>query len=294
MGLVPFDGGGDADDVAVGVEGDVLDEVRLAPGAGDADGLAEGAVVGDGDGVDVVDGGHGAVERAGIDVPGVVLLGACRRRSGAGCRRRCGARYSVLAGRVVMLVMQPFSLSMTSLRRALARVKVEASESRLRSVARLRGWLGAVGVENGVAEGGDVVDVGEHFEVVGAGDVVGDLRGDEVALGVGEGDDVGGFGELDVERDGFAARPGHGVVDDDGDAGLRRGVDAVVEGFEGGFVDVVVVVEDLVEVVLGVAVDDGDAGAGGEVVELVEGDLLPVGVELLVGIGVAVKPGERG
>ena len=60
---------------------------------------------------------------------------------------------------------------------------------------------------------------------------------------------------------------------------FARGVDAGVEGFEGGGVDVVVVGEDLVEVVLGVAVDDGDAGAGGEIVELVEGDLLPVGVE---------------
>ena len=72
---MPVDGGGDVDYVAAGVEGDVLDEVGFAPGAGDADRLAEGAVVGDGDGVDVVDGGHGAVEGAGVDVPGVVLFG---------------------------------------------------------------------------------------------------------------------------------------------------------------------------------------------------------------------------
>jgi hypothetical protein len=75
VGLVPVDGGGDADYVAAGVEGDVLDEVGLAPGAGDADGLAEGAVVGDGRWSRRADGGHGAVEGAGVDVPGVVVLG---------------------------------------------------------------------------------------------------------------------------------------------------------------------------------------------------------------------------
>ena len=47
VGLVPVDCGGDADEVGVGVEGDVLDEVGLAPGAGDADGRAQGAVVGE-------------------------------------------------------------------------------------------------------------------------------------------------------------------------------------------------------------------------------------------------------
>ena len=36
--------------------------------------VAEGAVLDDGDGVDLVDGGRRLVEGAGVDVPGVVLL----------------------------------------------------------------------------------------------------------------------------------------------------------------------------------------------------------------------------
>ncbi len=73
--FVPVDGVFDADGVGVGVEGDVLDEVRRLPGAGDADGLAERAVGEDGDGIDLVDDGGWGVEGAGVDVPGVVLLG---------------------------------------------------------------------------------------------------------------------------------------------------------------------------------------------------------------------------
>ncbi len=113
-------------------------------------------------------------------------------------------------------------------------------------------------------------------------------------MGVEELEAGGVLGELHVELHGLGARPGHRVVDEDGGASGDACVDAGVEGVEGGGVDVVVVVVDLVEVVGGVAVDDGDAGAGGEIVELVEGDLLPVGVEQVVGIGVAVEPGERG
>ena len=44
VGLVPVDVVVDDDGVGVGVEGDVLDELRGLPGAGDADGLAERAV----------------------------------------------------------------------------------------------------------------------------------------------------------------------------------------------------------------------------------------------------------
>ena len=44
---------------------------------------------------------------------------------------------------------------------------------------------------------------------------------------------------------------------------MDRGVDVGGESVERGFGDGVVVGEDLVKVVLGVAVDYGDAGAGG-------------------------------
>ena len=53
-------------------------------------------------------------------------------------------------------------------------------------------------------------------------------------------------------------------------------------------------VEDFGVVLLRVFVDDADAGAGGEVVELVEGDFFPVFGELGVGVGLAVEPCERG
>ena len=52
VGFVPVDVVVDDDGVGVGVEGDVLDEFRGLPGAGDADGFAEGAVVDEGDGVE--------------------------------------------------------------------------------------------------------------------------------------------------------------------------------------------------------------------------------------------------
>ena len=58
-----------------------------------------------------------------------------------------------------------------------------------------------------------------------------------------------------------------------------------VERFAGDFV---VGEADLVELGLGLFVDDADAGAGGEVVEAVEGDLLPGGGELGRGIGLAL------
>ena len=56
--------------------------------------------------------------------------------------------------------------------------------------------------------------------------------------------------------------------------------------------DLVVGVEDFGVVLLRVFVDDADAGAGGEVVELVEGDFFPVLGELFVGVGMAVEPCE--
>ena len=51
-----------------------------------------------------------------------------------------------------------------------------------------------------------------------------------------------------------------------------------------------VVVEDFCVVLLGVFVDDADAGAGGQVVELVEGDFFPVVGELVSGVRLAVEP----
>ena len=66
------------------------------------------------------------------------------------------------------------------------------------------------------------------------------------------------------------------------------------EGFEDAVGDFVVGVEDFGVVLLGVFVDDADAGAGGEVVELVEGDLLPVFGEFVGGVGSAVEPCEGG
>ena len=54
--------------------------------------------------------------------------------------------------------------------------------------------------------------------------------------------------------------------------------------------DLVIDVEDFGVVLLRVFVDDADAGAGGEVVELVEGDFFPVFGELVGGVGTAVEP----
>ena len=50
----------------------------------------------------------------------------------------------------------------------------------------------------------------------------------------------------------------------------------------------------MIELGLGFFVDDADAGAGGEVVEAVEGDLLPVFGEVGGGVGLALKPCEGG
>ena len=73
MFFVPVDGVFDADGVGSGVEGDGLDEVRVLPGAGDRDRLADVAGAGL-DRVDLVNRRHGSFERAGVDVPRVVLL----------------------------------------------------------------------------------------------------------------------------------------------------------------------------------------------------------------------------
>jgi len=74
VGLVPVDVVNDVDGVGVGVELEVLNELRGLPGAGDADDGAHGAVLDELDRVNVGDGGH-VVEGAGVDVPGVVVLG---------------------------------------------------------------------------------------------------------------------------------------------------------------------------------------------------------------------------
>ena len=123
VGLVPVDVVRYEDGVGFGVEGDVLGEVRLLPGAGNADGLAEGAVLGESDGVELVDGGHGAVKGAGVDVPGVVLLGSVfvgLELVAAGV----GGEEFVLSGEADLSeVMQPVCRSMVSLSRELERVK---------------------------------------------------------------------------------------------------------------------------------------------------------------------------
>src|SRR6202011_4516822 len=74
VGLLPVDVVDDVDGRRVGVELEVLHKLRRLPGAGDADDGAEGRVLDQGDRVDAGDGGH-LVEGAGVDVPGVVVLG---------------------------------------------------------------------------------------------------------------------------------------------------------------------------------------------------------------------------
>ncbi len=88
------------------------------------------------------------------------------------------------------------------------------------------------------------------------------------------------------------ALPGERVEDEDGHAVFGAGVDSgldrlqrVVGGFVAGPANAVVVA-------LGFLIDDADAGAGGEVVELVEEDLLPGVGELGGGIVAALQPGE--
>ncbi len=115
VGLVPVDVVVDEDGVGVGVEGDVLDELGGLPGAGDADGVAERPFAEDSDAVDVGDGRH-VVEGAGIDVPGVVLLGCVLEGLelvAAGVR---GEGFGSLRWTETRLVMQPVFLSMVSLR----------------------------------------------------------------------------------------------------------------------------------------------------------------------------------
>ena len=102
------------------------------------------------------------------------------------------------------------------------------------------------------------------------------------------------FGRLHIDSDCLFAGPCKSVGDEDRFAGLVRGVDLVCKGFERGIGDEFVGVEDFGVFALGVLVDDGDAGAGGEVVEAVEGDLFPVFSEFGVGVGLAVEPGEGG
>src|SRR6202011_4950582 len=74
VGLLPVDVVNDVDGGRVGVELEVLHELRGLPGAGDADDGAEGRVLDQSDRVDAGDGGH-LVEGAGVDIQAVVDLG---------------------------------------------------------------------------------------------------------------------------------------------------------------------------------------------------------------------------
>src|SRR3981189_3143584 len=73
VSLVPVDVVDYVDGVGVGVEGDVLNDLRALPGTGDPDDGAHWVVRDEFDGVDLVDGGH-VIEGTGVDVPGVVVL----------------------------------------------------------------------------------------------------------------------------------------------------------------------------------------------------------------------------
>ena len=132
------------------------------------------------------------------------------------------------------------------------------------------------GVEDGVAEGGDHGDAGQEGELwvpgiwrwiwVRNGRVAWSRRRGRMKRSSGSWTE-----SLRVSERGQARE----LKTMTGGARFDVGVDCGGECLEGGFGDLAVGVEDFGVVALGVLVDDGDAGAGGEVVELVEGDLLP-------------------
>ena len=152
-------------------------------------------------------------------------------------------------------------------------------------------FFAAVGAEpdDFVAEGGDVVDADPEFR--DAGFLVGSGFGDGAFGGL----EAAFFGFFGLDPDGYFAGtfPGEGIGDDYGDA-VAGSVDSFGDGGEGVGLDFAGGPADYVVILLSIFVDDADAGACGEVVELVEEDFFPVFGEFVAGVGFAVEPGEGG
>src|SRR5208282_2559325 len=98
-----------------------------------------------------------------------------------------------------------------------------------------------------------------------------------------------GLTALRMHADFSGTFPTERVIDDDRNT-VACGVDALVHRLQGVAADLVCGPSHDVVVPLRVFINDADAGAGGEVVELVEEDLLPILGEFAGGILVAVQP----
>ena len=103
------------------------------------------------------------------------------------------------------------------------------------------------------------------------------------------------IGQLHLDGHGSRAAPAEWIEDHDrnGIRSLYLRVNSFGDGLQRFRGDFIGGPADYVVVLLRVLIDDADAGAGGEVVELVEEHLLPVLGEFGGGVVVAVEPGER-
>ena len=282
-------------------EADGLDEFGLLPGVGNADGGLV-ALADELDGVSLGEGDGGDVEGAGVDVPGIVVLGVIREGLELVAAGVGGEVLKFVGG--VVDAGDAAGGGGDADGEAVGGVledEVLAAEFLFGDEA-LVGAGGAVnvdGAEDLVAECGDGGGIEGDFRHVGfrvAGED-GGLKGRGGDGGVYDAQGLFRVGEADAGVNLARALPAEGVVDDDGLAfalSTDGGVDVVGDEAEGAGADFVGGPADDVVVLLRVLVDDADAGAGSEVVELVEEDLLPVFGDFRGGIGLAVEPGKRG
>ena len=284
VGFVPVDVVGDEDFVGSGVEGDFLDEFGALPGARDLNAGAHGAAFDDLDRVDLVDQSWRLVEGAGIDVPGVVFLGRVfegLQLVAAGVGRE---------GFEVGLLVEEGSDASGGGIDGDAEVGVLDGRSADLEIGG-EGLVAGNDVDQLVAHRRHGAGVDEQVIDVGVRLAREQLRRQHVALGVEDRDGFGALRKFSGDWDIAGAFPGERVEDEHGNAVFGAGVDSGLDGLERVVRGFVAGPADAVVVALRFLIDDADAGAGGEVVELVEEHLFPRVGEL--GGGIVAGPAAR-